>query len=158
MSYYKPDVKTTGTANNKHGLGPCNSTAQNDELLSQNVDLHSCSLPNAVESMFSDWKKSPQQRLAELVEALTLSSTLEEEKEQQQQQPTAGKVAAVPKEKKCYPSCLEKTVKEGINKSVSCDKQACKCHSGNPTVDSTLGVSRSGFFCYVFTWLRTDRN
>lgn len=79
--------------------------------------------------MFNDWKKSPQQRLADLVEALTLSSALEEENKSKDV-----------KDKKNYPSCLEKTVKEGINKSVSCETQACNCHSNILTPEPSLNV------------------
>jgi hypothetical protein len=89
--------------------------------------------------MFNDWKKSPQERLADLVEALTLSSLLEEKK------------STILKEKKCYPSCLEKTVKEGINKSVLCQKQACKCHINNSTIDSNFNVCLFKFiYCILY--------
>lgn len=105
---------------------------QTEEIDNGNSDSQSCSLPNTVEiqSMFHDWKKSPQQRLADLVEALTLSSALEEESK-----------STEAKDNKNYPSSLEKTVKEGINKSVSCEKQACNCHSNTLTMEPTPSVT-----------------
>lgn len=114
---------------------------QTEEVPEQSLEsdsrFHVCSIPNAVEiqSMFSDWKKSPQQRLADLVEALTLSSPVEEVEK------TMERNAII--EKQCYSSCLDKTVKEGINKSVSCERLACKCHPNNFTADSSLNVSFS---------------
>ncbi|XP_058803780.1 mucin-4 [Phymastichus coffea] len=89
-----------------------------EEVLDNNSDFQSCSLPNAIEiqSMFNDWKKSPQQRLADLVEALTLS-TADEDK------------SNIMKEGKCYSASGEKIAKDNINQSVSCEKESCNCNS-----------------------------
>lgn len=114
------------------------SSTQSDD---QNSETKSCTLPDPeIQSMFNDWKKSPQQRLADLVEALTLSSALEEENK-----------SRVSKEKKSYTSSLEKTVKESINKSVSSEKQACKCQTSDGTVDAVSNVSTIfPFLCSLF--------
>ncbi|XP_031785346.1 uncharacterized protein LOC100114737 isoform X2 [Nasonia vitripennis] len=110
-----------------------------EQILEPDSRFHVCSISNAVEiqSMFSDWKKSPQQRLADLVEALTLSSPVEEVEK------TMERNAIL--EKQCYSSCLDKTLKDGINKSVSCERLACKCHPNNVTAELVLNLKEEKF-------------
>ncbi len=58
------------------------------------------------------------------MQALTLSSAVEQENKSKNMKDIKN-------------SCLEKTLKEGINQSVSCEKQACNCQSN--TLGTDLG-------------------
>lgn len=92
-----------------------------------NLEFQSCSLPNAIEiqSMFNDWKKSPQQRLADLVEALTLS-TVDENKSR-----TAKQV-------QCHPVSVDEAEEDGIDQSLPCEEETCNCNSSAVTIGSIV--------------------
>lgn len=113
-------------------------------------DKYSCSsdtcLPASaveIQSMFNDWKKSPQQRLADLVEALNLLSPLEEEED------SAGELR---KDKKSTFRSIEKTVAEVTAETSPCDKQTCKCHP-NKNRENTCCATVSSFLTILFKYI-----